>query len=166
MTTESIKRDATHKGQRRITTAATLLLVGGAMTVSTLVVATPAIADPPRPPGKDGPYLAIAWSPDNGAHGWANARATVVDAEQGAIGYCQHYGGDQCKVVVSTRACGALFAAPPDTQPSHTWGPAHTGTGPTPDAAQSAAISPNGVPVENTGVPLIIRCATGNAGQG
>lgn len=130
--------------------------------------AAPAFVPPGGPLGK-GPWLAIAWSPDNGDHGWANERATVFEARDAAIANCQHFGGGQCQVVVTARDCGALFAASPaqnGQSNGNKWGPAHTGTGPTPDAAQQAAIAPGGVPVEDTGSPLIIRCATGDAGQG
>jgi hypothetical protein len=119
---------------------------------------------PPGGPGGRGPFLAIAWSPDNGDHGWANNQPTDPAARAAAIGYCQRFGGDQCQVVVVTKECGALFAAAPDTTPDHKWGPANVGTGPTPDAAQAVATDPS--KVYETGDPLIIRCATGDAGQG
>jgi Domain of unknown function (DUF4189) len=153
---------------RRRITAAALLVAAGAMTVSTVALAAPASAVPPpatcRPaPNCPGPYLAIAWSPDNGDHGWANARGTLFEARDAAIGNCQHFGGDQCQVVVVTKECGALFAAPPAGAITK-WGPANVGTGATPDAAEAAATDPS--KVYDTGIPLIIRCATGNAGQG
>ena len=172
---------------QRAIAAASLLVASSAITIGALGSVAPAHADttpapPPPPPGAPaapaftpprdallGPWLAIAWSPDNGDHGWANNRATVFDANNAAIANCQHFGGDQCQVVVSARDCGALYAASPDQNGQsngHKWGPAHTGTGPTPDAAEQAAIAPGGVPVDDTGSPLIIRCATGDAGQG
>jgi hypothetical protein len=149
----------TTSGRRRFTAAA-LLVAAGAIAVG---AAAPANAAPYRPEPAIGPYLAIAWSPDNGDHGWANNRATLFDARDAAIGNCQHFGGDQCQVMVLTRECGALYAAPPAGDITK-WGPGNVGTGATPDAAEAAATDPS--KVYDTGIPLIIRCATGNAGQG
>jgi Domain of unknown function (DUF4189) len=114
----------------------------------------------------DTTYVAIAFSSNNGSHGWENNQPTFDGAVKGAMNNCRTHGGNQCKLVVSaSNACAALFAAPPAGD-IHVWGPPHTGTGPTLDAAERAATAPGGVPVEDTGIPLIVRCSSGGSGQG
>lgn len=143
--------------RRRISATGTLLTGSVVITLGALGAAVPA-----RAAGDT--YVAIAFSPDNGAHGWENNQPTFALAGKGAMMNCRKFGGDKCTIVVSARdACAALFAAPPAGDIT-TWGPANVGTGPTLDTAQQAATDPS--KTSDTGIPLIIRCSSGGSGQG
>ena len=143
--------------RRRLATAGTLLAAVTALTLTAVGPTAPANA-------AGDTYVAIAWSPDNGDHGWENNQPSFALAAKGALTNCRKFGGDKCTVVVSARdACAALFAAPPAGD-NPNWGPAHVGTGATPDEAQGSATDPS--KTFDTGIPLVIRCSTGNAGQG
>jgi hypothetical protein len=147
---------STTTSNRRIAAAGTLLITSVAIALAALSAAAPASAGDT--------YVAIAWSPDNGDHGWENNQPTFAMAAKGALMNCRKFGGDKCTIAVSTpNGCAALFAAPPagDIQ---TWGPAHVGTGPTLDAAEQAATNP--ATTYDTGIPLVVRCSTGDSGQG
>jgi hypothetical protein len=168
MTTRSTPRNTPIR-RHRITAAATLLLAAGALALAAPANAVhPGPPTPPPPRGAD--YVAIAFSPENGAHGWENNQGLLSVADNDAVANCQHFGGSQCRIVVTARnQCAALYASTPDQNGQsngYKWGPPHVGTGPTPYAAEQAAVDPGGVPVDDTGLPLIIRCATGDAGQG
>ena len=140
--------------RRRLIIAGTLLATAATLTLGAVAPANAA----------GDTYVAIAWSPDNGDHGWANNQPSFPLAAKVALLNCRKFGGDKCTVVVSARdACAALFAAPPAGD-NPNWGPAHVGTGPTLDAAQGAATDPS--QTYDTGIPLIIRCSTGSSGQG
>jgi hypothetical protein len=145
------------ENRRRIAVAGTLLTAAATIAVGALGPVAPANA-------AGNTVVAIAFSPDNGSHGWANNQPTRTMAEKGALMNCRKFGGDKCTIVVTAvNGCAALFAAPPAGDIT-TWGPANVGTGPTLDAAQQAATDPS--KVYDTGIPLIIRCSTGDSGQG
>ncbi len=153
-----ITNNCQHTTHRRLITATgTLLTAAVGVALGALGAAAPAGAAADT-------FVAIAFSPDNGAHGWENNQPTFALAAKGAMLNCRKFGGDKCTIVVSARdACAALFAAPPAGDIT-TWGPANVGTGPTLDAAQQAATNP--ATTYNTGIPLIMRCSAGDSGQG
>jgi hypothetical protein len=162
----------TSSARRRITTVGAMFVAAGAIAFGAAAVANaiPPGGINPHPAQPIPQWVAIAFSPDNGAHGWTNGADSVQMAQSGALGHCRAAGGDQCQIVVSAHSsglqnqCAALFAEPAADNYNHKWGPAHVGTGPTLDAAEQAATNP--ATTYDTGIPLIVRCATGDGGQG
>jgi hypothetical protein len=53
--------------------------------------------------------LAIVYSPATGAYGWANETTNPTDAYNTAMGYCQSYGGTDCRLLTDVvDGCGSL----------------------------------------------------------
>ncbi len=124
-----------------------LLVAAIAAAVGTLGPAGPANAD------QGGPYVAIAYSPDNGSYGWANNAFTQDQAQDTALQNCRNFGGQQCEIDAwAHNECAALAVA----------GGAHYGWyGATIAEAQDAALTRNG-----GGEVIVAHCASGNAGWG
>jgi hypothetical protein len=162
--------------------------VSVAMTISTLAAAAPANAacEPgvitapapsclppppgagrpgrPGPPGSDGPgpFVAIAFSPDNGSHGWANNEPSYQQAVDAAVANCTHFGGRQCQLAAwDNTGCAAIAVMAPATTPNGKWGQLSGRGAATLNEAQDAALNANG-----GGEILLSRCATGAEGQG
>jgi Domain of unknown function (DUF4189) len=84
---------------------ATLLVAAGAA-VAGMFAASPAHADQYT-------YLAIVYSPATGAYGWANGSESPADLYNRAMGYCQSYGGTDCRLLGNAvNSCGALAVHP------------------------------------------------------
>jgi Domain of unknown function (DUF4189) len=84
---------------RRIA-AATLLVVAGATTGATILAA---------PANADDKFVAISFSPENGAFGWGNNYDTQDGARIRSLTECQNYGGTHCVFIAWARnACAAL----------------------------------------------------------
>jgi hypothetical protein len=167
--------------RRRISAAATVLVAASGIAIGALGAAAPAAAVPPGTPTPPRPvppqYVYIAFSPDNGDYGWANGKTEEQMALNEAMGNCRSAGGDQCKIVVTAKSsgslengCAALYVSPPtqfgngEQGKGLTWGPPNVGTGATIDAAEAAATNP--AVVFATGLPIVVRCATGDDGIG
>jgi len=155
MTTKPTTRRVVPLRLCRITSAT--LLATGTITVGTVALAGSANADP----GQGGPYVAIAFSPDNGAHGWAN-NAYQQQAIDTALQNCRNFGGKHCGIDAwSHNECAAIAVMTPAVTPNHQWGAHHGTYGPTIAAAQDAALNQNG-----GGEVMVARCATGDSGWG
>jgi uncharacterized protein DUF4189 len=177
MTTNSTPSNSALR--RRISAAATVLVTAGALAVAALGPAALANAippGPPTPPPNPGPqYVAIAFSPDNGDHGWAssNGSGNSQMAQNGALGNCRSAsaGADQCQIVVVAQSagllqngCAALMVEPPASTSDNKWGPVHVGKGASVDEAENAAAAAGFG--NATGIPLTARCAIGDDGIG
>lgn len=175
--------------RRRLAAAGTLVTVAAAITISTLGTAAPANAScepgvlsppnvsclptpapapgrpgPPGPPGSDGPgpYVAIAYSPDNGSHGWANNEPSYQQAVDAAVANCARFGGHQCQLAAwDNTGCAAMAVMAPATTPDGKWGHWEGRGAASLNEAQDAALNANG-----GGEILLSRCATGGDGQG
>lgn len=173
MTNQSTPRPTAVTVKQRITAAATLLLAAGAIIVGSLGPAVTAHADttpPPPPPGRPGspgsggpgPYVAIAFSPDNGSHGWVNNAYNYQQAVDGAVANCTRFGGHQCQLAAwDDTGCAALAVMAPATTPDGKWGHWSGRGAATLNEAQDAALNANA-----GGEILLSRCATGGEGQG
>jgi Domain of unknown function (DUF4189) len=158
--------------RHRLAAAGTLLTVAAAIAVGALGPAAMAHADttpPPPPPGRPGappngpgPYVAIAFSPDNGSHGWANNAYNYQQAVDTAVANCTRFGGDQCQLAAwDDTGCAALAVMAPATTPDGKWGHWSGRGAPSLNEAQDAALNANA-----GGEILLSRCATGGEGQG
>jgi hypothetical protein len=126
----------------------------GALTVGALAAAAPAAADDT--------FVAIAYSADDGAHGWVNDRTSEPDAAKAAEIKCRGFGGHQCVTAAVARdQCAAVAVMTPQTSPDHKWGQPHSGFGPDIETANAKASAANG-----GGEVIIARCSTGDAGWG
>jgi uncharacterized protein DUF4189 len=184
ITMETLKTMVTATKRRRPSVAYTLLTVAAAIAVGALGpvatvhadTMTPAPPPPGRPggppggsggpgghlPNGPGPYVAIAFSPDNGSHGWANNAFNYQQAVDTAIANCTHFGGDQCQLAAwDDTGCAALAVMAPATTPDGKWGHWEGRGAPSLNEAQDAALNANG-----GGEILLSRCATGAEGQG
>ncbi len=156
-----------------VTAAGTLVTVAATMTIGALCPAATAHADtttPPPPPGRPGPpgsngpgpYVAIAFSPDNGSHGWANNAYNYQQAVDTAVANCTRFGGDQCQLAAwDDTGCAAIAVMAPATTPDGKWGHWEGRGAATLNEAQDAALNANA-----GGEILLSRCATGGEGQG
>jgi hypothetical protein len=134
--------------------ASRLLALVGLLTAGGLAVSAPASANDT--------FVAIAFSPDNGAHAWANNRSSEPDAAKAAEESCKQFGGHQCfTAAVAKDQCAAIAVNSPQTSADHKWGQPHSGFGPDVETANAKASASNG-----GGEVLIARCASGNAGWG
>jgi hypothetical protein len=170
--------------RRRLSAAGTLLTVAAAIAVGALGPAATAHADtttPLPPPGRPGapggppgggpgghlpngpgPYVAIAFSPDNGSHGWANNEPTYQQAVDAAVANCTRFGGNQCQLAAwDDTGCAAIAVMAPATTPDGKWGHWEGRGAPSLNEAQDAALNANA-----GGEILLSRCATGGEGQG
>jgi Domain of unknown function (DUF4189) len=87
---------------RRRRMAGALLVAAGAAVAGALGSASPAHAD-------EYTYLAIVYSPATGAYGWANGSDTPANLYNRAMGYCQSYGGTDCRLLGdAVNSCAAL----------------------------------------------------------
>jgi hypothetical protein len=181
MTIRLTPRSTALTGRRRITSAgAVLVAAAGAIVVGALGAAAPANAacDPlnlspdginacilpsaPPPADAGGPYVAIAFSPDNGAHGWANNADTQQQAQDAALQNCRNFGGKQCGVDAwSHNQCAAIAVMTPAVTANHQWGAHHGTWGATIADANANASAANG-----GGEVMVARCATGDDGWG
>ena len=135
----------------RITAAA--LLVAGAIAGSAVGAAAPANAD------SGGPYVVIAYSPNNGARGWANNKDTLDEAFQAAMFNCRGWGGTQCQMGAWAHdSCAAVVSDGQEGDPGK-W--AGRGGEADTQGAEVAAQGANG-----GGQVVVSRCATGNQGSG
>ena len=117
---------------------------------------------PPPPPDAGGKYVAIAFSPDNGAHGWANNLDTQEAAQGAALQNCRNFGGKQCGIDAwSHNDCAAIAVMTPATTANHQWGAHHGTWGATIADANANASAANG-----GGEVMVARCATGDDGWG
>jgi hypothetical protein len=84
-------------------TVAAVLFAAGAAVVGTVgPAAATAHAD-------ETTYLAIVYSPATGAYGWSNGSDTPANLYNTAMGYCQSYGGTDCRLLVDVvNGCGSL----------------------------------------------------------
>ncbi len=135
-------------------------IIAGAITIAitagTLGQAVPANAD------DGGPYVAIAFSPDDGAHGWANNAYNQQQAMDAAMQNCRDFGGHKCGIDAwAHNDCAAVAVMTPAVTPDHQWGAHHGTYGATIAAAQDAAVNQNG-----GGEVIVARCATGDQGWG
>jgi Domain of unknown function (DUF4189) len=164
MIANSTPRNTAPARRRRITAATLLVAATGAIAVGALGPAAFANADPGpgRPgPGGSGPYVAIAYSPDNGAHGWANNAYNYQQAVDTAVANCTHFGG-RCQLAAwDDTGCAALAVMAPATTPDGKWGHWSGRGAATLNEAQDAALNANA-----GGEILLSRCATGGEGQG
>ena len=173
--------------RRRLTAAGTFVTVAAAIAVGVLGPAATAHADtttPPPPPGRPGgglggppggsggpaghlpngpgPYVAIAYSPNNGSHGWANNEPTYQQALDDAVANCTRFGGTQCQLAAwDDTGCAAIAVMAPATTPDGKWGHWEGRGATTLNEAQDAALNANA-----GGEILLSRCATGGEGQG
>ena len=128
----------------RLAAAGTLLTVAATMTVGALCPGRDGSRrhhDTPPPPGRPGgppggsggpggrlpngpgPYVAIAFSPDNGSHGWANNAYNYQQAVDTAVANCTQFGGDQCQLAAwDDTGCAAIAVMAPTTTPDGKWG--------------------------------------------
>jgi len=142
-----------HHVRRGRITAATLLLAAGAIGAAALGSTAPANAS--------GSWVALAWSSDNAALGWANNEASQQAAISDATAMCQRNGGEHCVVpVYGENDCAAIAyhpwpANPPNSAPML----AETGLQSTIGAAEYQATH------QDSGFQLLVsRCSTGSAG--
>jgi Domain of unknown function (DUF4189) len=92
----------TKKTQTRRRMASAMLIAAGAVIAGALGSASPAHAD-------EYTYLQIVYSPATGAYGWANGSQSPTDLYNRAMGYCQSYGGTDCRLLgTAVNSCGAL----------------------------------------------------------
>jgi hypothetical protein len=113
-------------------------------------------------PNGPGPYVAIAFSPDNGSHGWANNAFNYQQAVDTAVANCTRFGGDQCQLAAwDDTGCAAIAVMAPATTPDGRWGHWAGRGAATLNEAQDAAVNANA-----GGEILLSRCATGGEGQG
>jgi hypothetical protein len=137
-------------------------LVAGVIAVGAFGPAAPASAD------DGGPYVAIAFSPENGTHGWANNAYNYQQAVDAAVANCirfgggSRFGGSQCQLAAwDHNGCAALAVMAPATTPDGKWGHWSGRGAATLNDAQDAALNANA-----GGEILLSRCATGGEGQG
>jgi hypothetical protein len=135
---------------RRRRMAGTLLVAAGAAVAGALGAASPAQADQYT-------YLQIVYSPATGAYGWANGSESPTDLYNRAMGYCQSYGGTDCRLLgTAVNSCGALAV--------------HIGQ---PDRYRAEFNYPNrlqadfnALRINQGGIIVLSRCSTGNDGIG
>ena len=163
MTTTNVKRltgtearSTTHRpavvGRRMATVVGALLVAASGIAIG---AAAPATAD-------NATFVAIAFSSDNGAHGWANNRTAEPDAARSAQNYCQQYGGNRCfTAAIARNQCAAIAVMTPAVSVDHKWGAPHAGFGPDIATANAAASAANG-----GGEVIVARCAAGSQGWG
>jgi Domain of unknown function (DUF4189) len=133
-----------------------LVVAAIAAAVGTLGLAGPANAD------QGGPYVAIAYSPDNGAYGWANNAFTQDQAQDTALQNCRNFGGQQCEIDAwAHNECAALAVMTPQVTANNQWGAHYGWYGATIQEAQDAALHKNG-----GGEVIVAHCASGDAGWG
>lgn len=99
-------------------------------------------------------WVAIAYDPGNGAHGWANNKTTKYWAIDAARGSCFEFGGKACVEAAwaTNNGCAALAVD----------GDRWSGSdGPNLAAAENAALAKNG-----GGHIVLSRCSEGGAGTG
>ena len=150
MTVDSTPNTAA--ARRRRITAATLLVAAGALAAGVLGPAAPANAD------AGGQWVVIAYSPDNGIHGWANNRNTYQEALDAAMFNCRGFGGTNCVLgAFSHNQCAAVVA---DAQVGD-FGQWAGRAGLDISGAEVAAQRTNG-----GGDVVLSRCATGDEGNG
>jgi Domain of unknown function (DUF4189) len=137
--------------RRRRITAATLLVAAGALAAGAFGPAAPANAD------AGGQWVVIAYSPDNGIHGWANNRNTYQEALDAAMFNCRGFGGGQCTLgAFSHNQCAAVAA-----DIGNDWSKWAGRAGADLQGAEGAAVYENG-----GGQIVLSRCATGDQGTG
>jgi uncharacterized protein DUF4189 len=93
-----------HNRRRRAAknAVASVLFAAGAAVAGTLGAAAPANADADT-------ILAIVYSPSTGAYGWANGTNDPAGLYNTAMGYCQSYGGTDCRLLTNVvNGCGSL----------------------------------------------------------
>jgi hypothetical protein len=134
-------------------TAAALLLAAGAIGVGAF--------GPVAPANAAGTWVALAWSSDNAALGWANNEASEQSAINDATAMCQRNGGGRCVVpVYGENDCAAIAYYPwPKDPPNSAPMLAETGLQGTIGAAEYQATH------QDSGFQLLVsRCSTGTAG--
>lgn len=148
MNTTTSRHTASTSRHRR-TAAATLLVAVGAIAFSALGSAASANADVDK-------YVAIAYLPATGAHGWENNETALSWAKDSAEVNCLHYTdyrSGSCVVAVWAKNGCAALAVDGDR-----W---HGAYGPNLAAAENAALANNG-----GGHIVLSRCSEGGAGTG
>jgi Domain of unknown function (DUF4189) len=139
--------------RRRRIAAATLLAAAGAMTAIGVGAAAPANAEPDK-------YVAISFSPENGAYGWGNSYNDLDGARIRSLTECQNFGGTHCVFIAWAKNwCAALAVG--DRNPYGGYDQYYGWYGPTQADAEQQALAKN-----NGGRILVSRCATGTAGTG
>jgi Domain of unknown function (DUF4189) len=129
---------------RRIA-AATLLVAAGATTAGMILAAPANAADK---------YVAISFSPENGAYGWGNNYDTEDGARIRSLTECQNYGGTHCVFIAwAQNGCAALAVG--DRNAYGGFDQYYGWYGPTLAAAEKAALEKNG-----GGTILISKCST------
>ena len=87
---------------RRRMTAAAMLLASGAVTAAALAAPASAAPAAPSPGSASAPtWVAIAFSHDSGAYGWATGYTTEDQAKSDAIGACSQHQGTQCEIEIA-----------------------------------------------------------------
>jgi Domain of unknown function (DUF4189) len=120
----------------------------GAVIVAAMVSLTvaPANADEDK-------FVAISYSPDNGAYGWGNNYATLDEATNRSLSECQNFGGTNCaRVAWAKNQCAALAV---DDDSYYGW------YGRNRIEADAQALVKN-----HGGRILVSRCSTGDEGIG
>jgi Domain of unknown function (DUF4189) len=132
--------------------AAALLVTASATTAGMLLAAAPANADDK--------FVAISFSPENGAYGWGNNYDSQDGARIRSLTECQNYGGTHCVFIAwAQNGCAALAVG--DKNPYGGFDQYYGWYGPTLAAAEQQALDKNG-----GGHVLVSRCATGGQGTG
>jgi hypothetical protein len=103
-------RSTPSTSRRRRITGAALLLASGAVTAAALAAPAEAAPSTPSPVTTKAPsWVAIAFSPDSGAYGWATNYSTEGGADSNATDQCIAHGGKQCQIQIGVEnQCAAL----------------------------------------------------------
>jgi Domain of unknown function (DUF4189) len=131
--------------RRRRIAAATLLVAAGATSAGMFLAAPANAADK---------YVAISFSPENGAYGWGNNYDSEDGARIRSLSECQNYGGTHCVFIAWARnGCAALAVG--DRNPYGGFDQYYGWYGPSIASAEQQALAKNG-----GGTILISKCST------
>ena len=145
-----INQHVTLKRRMRLACAA-LLVASGAVVVGGIGAA---------PANAASKFVALSFSPVNGAYGWGNNYDDLEGARIRSLVECQNHGGSHCVFIGwAENWCAALAVGP--RNPYGGYDQYHSWYGPTLADAEQQALNKNG-----GGTILVSRCATGPAGTG